>query len=181
MITANLGVRRHVFKQIGLFKAEFQRVKNRIGSTEDHDLLLRFYRHGSKGLYAPDVVVEAAVQPERLTKAYHRRWHAGHGHFGALMDLEAVPADAPRLFGAPGYMYRQVFWFARQWVGAALHARPAEAFRFETQLRYLSGYIRTLAEQSSSSRRKRVAAELASFANTMIRRKVSSLRRGAPG
>ena len=181
MVTANMGVRRHVFGRIGPFEARFQRVKDRIGSTEDHDLLLRFYRHGGKGLYAPDVVVEAAVQPDRMTKAYHRRWHAGHGHFGALMDLEAVPAEAPRLFGAPAYMYRQVLWFARQWAGAALRAQSAEALRLENECRYLSAYIRTLAEQSSSSRRKRAAAELASFANVMIRRKVSSLRRGMPG
>lgn len=181
MLTANLAVRKHVFAQIGTFRPEFQRVKNSIGSTEDHELLLRFYKRGSKGLYAPNIEAVAAVQEERLTKAYHRRWHTGHGRFSALMGLEPAPHDAPRLFGAPAYMYRQLFRFACQWARASLKALQADALRYENELRYMSNYIRTLAEQSSARREKRAPAEIAAFANLLIRRKVSALRRNTLG
>ena len=181
LVTANLAVRRHVFGRIGAFMPKFQRVKDGIGSTEDHELMLRFYRRGGKSLYLPGMVVTADVQPERLTKAYHRRWHAGNGHFCALMGLEEVPDDAPRLFGAPAYMYRQGLWCARQWAAATLRARAADALRFENELRYRSSYIRTLAGQSTATGKQRVAAEIVAFANTMIRRKVSLLRRAIAG
>ena len=132
LVTANLAVRRHVFGHVGLFNPELQRVKDGIGSTEDHELMLRFYRQGRKGVYAPDVVVTAAVQPERLTKSYHRRWHTGHGRFGALMGLRKIPADAPRLFGrilayfaqAVGYASVTLMVFLDLLVAAHILGRP---------------------------------------------------------
>src|SRR5690606_14278297 len=74
---ANLAVRRDVFASIGGFAAEFQRVKDGIGSLEDHEFLLRFLRSGRTGVYDPRIVVHAEIQPDRLERAYHRRWHTG--------------------------------------------------------------------------------------------------------
>ncbi len=81
LVGANLSFRRTLFEEIGLFTPDFQRVKDHIGSTEDHEHQLRIWRAGKQGLYVPGIVVSADVQAERLTKAYHRRWHTGHGHY----------------------------------------------------------------------------------------------------
>ena len=37
-------------------------------------------RGGKRGLYTPGIVLWHKVGPYRLTREYHRRWHAGHGH-----------------------------------------------------------------------------------------------------
>ncbi len=40
--------------------------------------MLRLYRSGGQGLYEPNVIVAAPIEPERITKSYHRKWHRGH-------------------------------------------------------------------------------------------------------
>jgi glycosyltransferase involved in cell wall biosynthesis len=46
LIGANVAFRREVFDRVGLFSPEVQRVKDGIGSTEDHELLTRLYEAG---------------------------------------------------------------------------------------------------------------------------------------
>src|SRR5687767_29625 len=94
LVGANLAFRRRVFDLVGLFTPALGRVKDGIGSTEDHDMQLRAWRAGMRGLYVPGLRAVADVTPDRLTKHYHRRWHRGHGRHCAMMRLrELVPAD----------------------------------------------------------------------------------------
>jgi glycosyltransferase involved in cell wall biosynthesis len=95
VVGANMAFRRSVFDAVGLFATDFQRVKDGIGSLEDHDFLLRVVRSGRQGVYDPRIVVHAEVQPNRLEAAYHRRWHTGHGHFHALLRSEQMEATTP--------------------------------------------------------------------------------------
>src|SRR5437588_5714727 len=74
LIGANFAFRRRAFDKVGLFKTDFQRVKDGIGSLEDHEILLRLWRTGSKGLYLPELVVTAEIEPDRMGKQYHRKW-----------------------------------------------------------------------------------------------------------
>jgi glucosyl-dolichyl phosphate glucuronosyltransferase len=83
LVGANLAFRRDVFARVGLFQPDFQRVKDGIGSTEDHELQLRLWHARRQGMYVPALVVTAEVEPRRMSKEYHRRWHTGHGHFYA--------------------------------------------------------------------------------------------------
>ncbi len=48
LIGANFAFRRRAFEKVGLFKTDLQRVKDGIGSLEDHEMLLRLWRVGSK-------------------------------------------------------------------------------------------------------------------------------------
>src|SRR5438067_424941 len=73
LIGANFTFRRRAFEKIGLFKTDFQRVKDGIGSLEDHEILLRLWRVGSRGLYLPELVATAEIEPDRMTKQYHRK------------------------------------------------------------------------------------------------------------
>jgi glycosyltransferase involved in cell wall biosynthesis len=83
---ANLAFRRRVF-QDALFSPDFPR-------GQDLEFLVRFWRAGGRAMYVPDVMVFADVQPERLTKHFHRQWHASNGRFNSLMRLgEHVGSD----------------------------------------------------------------------------------------
>ena len=80
LIGANFAFRRRVFDELGMFKTDFQRVKDGIGSLEDHEMLLRLWHANRKGLYFPHIIVTAEIESERLQKSYHRRWHAAEQH-----------------------------------------------------------------------------------------------------
>ena len=112
LLTANLAFRREVFERIGGFSAEYPR-------CQDHELLVRLWRAGGRALYAPELVVGAAIPSERLTRRYHREWHARHGHFSAQMRNEELldtdgglrrePLTGTYLFGVPSHVYAELW------------------------------------------------------------------------
>src|SRR5262249_44030202 len=115
LVGGNLAVRRLLFDRVGLFEPSLGRFKDGIGSTEDHELQLRAWFAGLKGVYSPDVVATAPVTPDRMTLSYHKRWHHGHGRHCARMKLRELvpeefmpigrPPDLLRLFGTPCFVY----------------------------------------------------------------------------
>ena len=142
LIGANFAFRRRAFEKVGLFKTEFQRVKNGIGSLEDHEMLLRLWGADSSGLYLPALVVTAEIEPERLEKQYHRKWHAGHGRFyAALRSDEVERTKIGRIFGVPAHFYRSAFQHAWGWPLASIR-NPDLAFAHEMQLRHFGGFLR---------------------------------------
>jgi glucosyl-dolichyl phosphate glucuronosyltransferase len=144
LVGANIAFRRDVFDSVGVFAADFQRVKDGIGSLEDHEFLLRVLRSGRTGIYDPRLMVRAEVQSNRLECAYHRRWHTGHGHFHALMRSEEMErTHVGTLFGVPGHLYRQVLGDLVGWVRAKAAGDPARAFHHEFRLRFFRGFFRT--------------------------------------
>jgi glycosyltransferase involved in cell wall biosynthesis len=141
LIGANFAFRRRAFEKVGLFKTDFQRVKDGIGSLEDHEFLLRLWRVGSRGLYLPELVATAEIEPDRMTKQYHRKWHARHGGFYAALHSEEVErSKLGKLFGVPAHLYRQALSDLAGWIGAGIRRQPAEAFTRELRLRYFGGF-----------------------------------------
>ncbi len=144
LIGANMAFRRSVFDAIGGFAADLQRVRDGIGSLEDHEFLLRALATGLTGRYDPRIVVHAEIQPNRLERAYHRRWHFGHGHFHALLrSPEIERTTAGSLFGVPGHLYRQA---AADLVGLLRRIASrdtARAFEHEMRLRFFAGFFLT--------------------------------------
>ena len=141
LIGANFAFRRRVFDELGMFKTDFQRVKDGIGSLEDHEMLLRLWHANRKGLYFPHIIVTAEIESERLQKSYHRRWHAGHGRFyAALRDEEIERSDIGRICGVPAHFYRQALHAGLGWIASSLGNRPDEAFSQELRLRYFVGF-----------------------------------------
>ena len=147
---------------------------------------MRVWRAGGHGLYAPDVVVTTDVQPERMTKAYHRRWYAGHGRFSALMRLEECiapdgtlipePIEASRLFGVPGFVYVEMFSSVQRWVNAALHRDESGAFYHENRARHCWYYIRQRCQQDAAQRSHSYIAELSQFVTSVVRKRLSNAR-----
>ena len=179
LVGANLAFRRSVFDRVGLFRPELGRIKDGIGSTEDHDMQLRAWRAGMCGLYVPEIVAHADVQPDRMVKAYHRRWHRGHGRHCAEMKLrELVPADLgpmsePRdivsLFGSPAFVYADLAVFGRRWLRAIL--RREDSFFYANKLRHLVSYIRARWTLRAVTGPRAVAAEIATFAGQYARKR----------
>lgn len=189
LVGANLSFRRTVFDQVGVFPPDLQRVKNGIGSMEDHDFSMRCWRAGKQGMYVPDIVVTADVQAERVGKDYHRRWHTGHGKFSSLMRMEELVVrngqivdryeEEATLFKTPGYIYRQLLRESGSWLSAALRRQESTAFVYENKVRYYLGYISKRYEQHVAQHKERShLAEVAAFAQTLIRKKK---KRGASG
>jgi len=144
LVGANLACRRALFDTVGVFATDFQRVKDGIGSLEDHEFMLRLWRAGRKALYDPRLTIRAEIQPNRLEPTYHRRWHRGHGHFHALLHSpEMERTRVGTLFDVPAHLYRQAVGDALGWVGAFATGRSARAFDHEMRLRFFAGFLTT--------------------------------------
>jgi glycosyltransferase involved in cell wall biosynthesis len=192
LVSANLAVRRSLFDAVGLFAPELQRVRDSIGSMEDHELLMRCWRAGKQGLYVPTLLARTTVPIGRLTKEYHRRWHRGHGVFCAMMRyVEAIDqngryvgeqggTDAVRLFGVPAYLYRHAADEGRKWVLAWCRRRPAVSFMHENNVRFLVSYIRTRYRQERARNARSAVAEMSIFATSLLRKKMRTAAAGAP-
>lgn len=181
LVGASLAFRRRVFDRVGLFTPNLGRIKDGIGSTEDHDMQLRVWQAGMRGFYAPSVVAVADVTPDRLTKAYHRRWHRGHGRHCALMRLrERVPADLgpmsePRdlvlLFGSPAFVYVDLVRAAVNWLGAVLRRR--DPLFYAHRLQHVWCYLRTRAAAFREERPHGPLTEVRRFAQAYLRKRLS--------
>ncbi|HYP26931.1 MAG TPA: glycosyltransferase family A protein [Blastocatellia bacterium] len=173
--TANASFRYDVFERLGRFSPDFS-------GREDHEFLLRLWRAGRRGLYAPSIVVMADVQPERLTRGYHRRWNTTTGRFNSLMRLNenmgpdgrivGEPPDVVALFGVPGFVYRDLISNSLGWLSSTLRRRRDAALHCENYVWYLMGYISMRYEQNRAQRKHSGLAEVAAFAKALLRKKL---------
>jgi glycosyltransferase involved in cell wall biosynthesis len=142
LLTANIAFRREVFEEVGSFSPHLQRVKNMIGSMEDTEFLMRVCRSGKQGMYLPQMVAQAPVEVERLSKAYHRRWHTGHGHFYAVMRDPQWERSSFKLAGVPGHLYKQTLSHGLSWLKTIVTGNSDAAFTHECHLRFFRGFFR---------------------------------------
>ena len=141
LIGANCAFRKRAFEQVGVFHADVQRVKDGVGSLEDHELLLRLWQAGRKGIYLPDLTVTAEVQPERLRKTYHREWHTGHGRFHAILHSDLLErSKRGKIFGVPAHLYRQALTNGMRWTISQLLGQRDKAFGYEVRMRFFAGF-----------------------------------------
>ncbi len=161
--------RREAFELVGNFKPELGRIKDHIGSLEDADLQMRLYRAGRQGMFVPSVVMHSEVAPERMTKAYHRRWHTGHGYHYALMRDPEIEFETSkrRLFDVPAFQYRQAGENLVKLIGNLLRGRSDEAFVYETKLRFFLGYFRTRRADYMTTYKGGALAEVIRFARAL--------------
>lgn len=142
LLTANLAIRRDVIERVGMFLPSLQRVKDGIGSLEDHELITRLCDSGESGLYVPSMTAYTSIEAERLSKRYHRRWHRGHGRFYAILRDRKWERSRATVLGVPSHVYRQVISGAGGWLGATLRRAPAKAFHHESRFWFALGFIR---------------------------------------
>jgi glycosyltransferase involved in cell wall biosynthesis len=149
LLTANIAIRKEVFDQLGGFLPSLQRVKGSIGSMEDHEFLQRICRGGKRGLYLPDLITWGPVDPERMTKAYHRRWHTGHGHFYAVLEDPEWERSRFQLAGVPSHLYKETAKHAITWCVNLLMGNTSAAFQRECRLRFFYGFFRERAAKGT--------------------------------
>ena len=140
LIGANVAFRREVFGEIGEFSPHVQTFRRAAG-TEDHELLLRLWRNGSRGLYWPSLVATADVTAERMRRGYHRRWHYRHGRLSAAMRDEHLERTRHGYLGVPGHIYRQTAASFRAWVASLLRPGWPGAFTHEVRLWNGVGFV----------------------------------------
>ena len=144
LMTANFACRRAALEEVGGFSPAFMR-------DEDRELQLRLWHAGKRGLYVDEIVVTTEVPAERLTKAYHRRFHLRVGQSHARMRYldrldkhgRLVPEPESRLtfFGTPAFIYRSLARHAWRWCACVLRRDWDRSFFHETRVRYYAGYI----------------------------------------
>jgi glycosyltransferase involved in cell wall biosynthesis len=155
MVGANFAVRRKVFERVGLFHPVYQHRRGSYSAVEDHEWQYRALVAGSVGAYVPDIVIEAAVQPNRLERAYHRKWHLDHGRAVVRIDpLEAVLRERrglrgqPRFgwwpFRLPPYLLATIVRLAVRCAWETARMRRESAFIVECELREALGCARGL-------------------------------------
>jgi glycosyltransferase involved in cell wall biosynthesis len=142
LVGANMAVRASVFAEVCGFNPKLQRVKDTIGSMEDHEFLVNITQSGKHVMYVPGMVVKAHMFAERFTKAYHRRWHAGHGHFYALMRSEEFESSKAKFLDVPGHLYRRAWANLCSLIVQRLKGRRDQSFRHEVELIFFWGYFR---------------------------------------
>jgi len=147
LITANFACRSAVFRELGGFAPEFRR-------DEDREFNLRMWRSAKRGMFVESVVAVADIQPERLTKRYHRAWYhvtgASHARLHYLDNIDhhgrldaALAANSRVWFGVPAFLYRECGAHVANWLKCVLMRRWSAAFFEECRLRYLASYFMT--------------------------------------
>jgi len=142
LVAANMAARASVFQDVGLFHPQLQRVKDSVGSMEDHEFQLRLSAAKKRLMYVPDLVVYAHVLEERLSKEYHRRWYCGHGHFYAVMRDEEFESSKLRLFDVPSHLYRRTCSNAFDWLKHRLTKKSGLEFQQELEMQFFLGFFR---------------------------------------
>jgi glycosyltransferase involved in cell wall biosynthesis len=176
LITANMAIRKEVLEQIGRFQPALQRVQNRVGSMEDHELLVRLWKADRQGLYAPELIVSAEVGSDRLSKKYHRRWRMGHGYFYAMARFEEMERSKRGwLFDVPAHMYRRAAFDALGWLGSLAHANLTRAFAYEVSLWFFAGFIGRRYRDFVEGGDRSHIRELGRFARSLTRRRQRDL------
>jgi glucosyl-dolichyl phosphate glucuronosyltransferase len=144
LISANLFVRRAALDRVGWFNPAFRR-------CQDRELMLRLWAAGLEGIYAPEVAADTVVPRERLTRAYHRRWHATHGAFLARMPLRekrtnntlvVEPSTKGRfVLGVPLFEYRSLLAHVGHCALSAVRLQNEDAFKHELCVRYSLAFV----------------------------------------
>ena len=134
--------RRDHVEAVGGYRADLGVSINAIGGVEDLDILQRLWKAGRRGIYLPHMSFKHKVQPTRLTKSYHRRWHSGHGRFYAALRDPDFEQSKARLFDIPSHVYHEAARRLFAWLRCAIRGAAHDAFAHETRLRFLFGFAR---------------------------------------
>lgn len=150
LVGANMAFRAGAFITSGLFSPTVQLMPGAVGSTEDDEMMRRVWQRGGHGVYDPSIVVRTGIQPERLTRRYHRRWHYAHGRSYARMRVPDMERSRGRLFDVPLHLYRQACRDAIDRARHILRRDAASGFLAETRLCFFAGFVRERAGRGTA-------------------------------
>ena len=160
-------------REVGDYHSELGPKSSGTGGIEDLELLQRLWSAGKKGVYLPHLSFRHKATADRLTKAYHRRWHTDHGRQYAIMRHEEVEKSASRLFDVPVYLYREAMKDGCRWLWYSLQGNRDEAFWHETHLRFFRGFFRQRRSDRRRSGAQRLSQEILGLFGLIARRTTS--------
>jgi glucosyl-dolichyl phosphate glucuronosyltransferase len=125
-VGANFAARKAVFAEGLLYREDFGPkgyfgAENSQPGVEDHELQGRMLARGLRGWYVPNAVIYHHIGAERTTAKYVRWWYKQKGR---TVNLREEVAAAPRWFGAPRYLWRDLLESA-VFYGATRFTRPS--------------------------------------------------------
>jgi hypothetical protein len=133
------GFRKRDLLSVGQYDVRLSVSEGRVGGIEDSEIYNRMYMAGLRGYYDPSLSLFHKVEPERATKAYHRRWHFHRGRHVALTNELDEPPARFKLFGLPSYIYGMAVRHAWAWLRSTLRGNVSAAFKAESQLCFVAG------------------------------------------
>ena len=135
MGSGNLAIRKDTLLAFEGFSTDYPR-------GQDRELQLRLWAAGRRGLYVPGLIVYSNIQPDRLTKAFHRRWYAADGALSARLRDPDVERSKASFLDVPVHLYRQAVNDAGRYVLKHLVGKRDEAFLAELHLRHFAAFFR---------------------------------------
>lgn len=133
--------RTETVREVGGYVGDLAVSGKNVGGVEDVELFYRIYAKGYRCGYVPDIRVEHKVEAYRCEKAYHRRWHRGHGRNLARISDPSIDVGRKGPFSVPLYLYKQALREAGLCAWHALRGAEKESFLLETRLWCYLGFI----------------------------------------
>ena len=135
---ANMAFTRLIMQQAGYFNTELGRTANKLYSHEEKEYFERIMKKGGKIIYQPDAVIYHIIQPERVKKAYFRKWSYDDGEQSALLsDLDGHRS----LLGIPQMILYKFIKGSLGFVVKYPKYDKVENFDRELWVMYWMGYI----------------------------------------
>jgi hypothetical protein len=128
---ANMAIRAELFRQGCRFDTSIGPAAGLYAMGSELELSLRLSREGHRGVYLPRAVVHHEIRPEQMGE----RWLAGRAYRSGLgvARLRGMP-QAPRLFGMPRFVVKEVASHGLDWASGWL--RRDERRRLDGKLEF---------------------------------------------
>jgi glycosyltransferase involved in cell wall biosynthesis len=138
LMGGNAVIRRNVLARVGPYRTDLGRTPTRLLSCEDEDMFQRLLAAGARGYYRPDLIIHHHVAPERVRKAYFRRWCFWRGVSQGVLDRHR-PQRVAYVLGIPRYLFGKAL---RAAASNAAGFRLTAAERFANELAWwdLAGF-----------------------------------------
>jgi len=133
---ANMAFRRTAFDKYGQFREDLGPNPDNLIRGEDSEFWWRVIRGGEKLIYSPNVLVYHPVEEKRTRQSYFLSWYFDYGR--ASMRLEKAPVGGPYCFGAPRYLFRQLFEGLAKWIFCLT---PKRRFYYKLQVYQTAGQV----------------------------------------
>ena len=119
----NMGFRRNLFRQFGLFDTRFGLRPGSLVPGAEAEFFDRLGRAGLTFLYVPGAVVDHPLRQSQMTPDYFKARLHGVGR--ATSRLRMIRGDRPkRLFGMTLYVFPQLVAAVGKWIAATLTLAP---------------------------------------------------------
>ena len=150
----NMAFRRRAFDIVGGWDQRIGRKAGTLLSQEVRDWCLRARAKGLHGFYVPEMTVQHVIPPDRLRKAYFRRWFYWRGVSRAMLyqqqglDMQSPErtrhdvTNVPRVCGVPRDLCRTAARHAAAMVASCVRADARAAFEHELWLCMFAGIVR---------------------------------------